>query len=81
MYDQCLTLSKERLTNSSKLFHKRCTSNRLCTAYNPTCEGLDVIKCDFSCCMGDYCNTGSHCVKLGSFVPLVIAVWAYYMYH
>lgn len=80
MYDQCLTLSKERLTNSTKLFHKKCTSNRLCTAYNPTCEGLDVIKCDFSCCMGDYCNTGSRCVQLGSFVALVIAACVHFMY-
>lgn len=80
MYDQCLTLSKEEgFANTSKLFHKKCTSNRLCTAYNPTCEGPDVIKCDFSCCMGNYCNTASRYSKLG-IVPVVIAGWVSYMF-
>ncbi|KAL9985748.1 hypothetical protein ACROYT_G008189 [Oculina patagonica] len=80
MYDQCLTLSKEEgFTNTSKLFHKKCTSNRLCTAYNPTCEGPDVIKCDFSCCMGDYCNTASRYSKLG-IVSVVFAGWVSYMF-
>lgn len=80
MYDQCLIFSKERLINFSKFFYKRCIFNRWCIVYNLICEGLDVIKCDFSCCMGDYCNIGLCCVKFGSFVLLVIVVWVYYMY-
>jgi len=80
-YDECLTLSKEEgSTNTTRLFQKRCTSNKLCAAHNPTCEGPDVIKCDFSCCMGDLCNTASSYEQLGSFGPLIFAACVYFMY-
>lgn len=80
-YDQCLTLNKEEgSSNASKLFHKRCTSNQLCTAYNPKCKGLDVIKCDFSCCMGDLCNKACNYALLGNFGAVIVAVWVTFMY-
>lgn len=80
MHDQCLTLSKEAgVTNTSLLFLKRCTSNTQCTAYNPTCDRPDVLKCDFSCCMGDFCNAASLPYSaVGSFVHM--AAWIFYMY-
>lgn len=80
MHDQCLTLSKEAgVTNTSLLFLKRCTSNTQCTAYNPTCDRPDVLKCDFSCCMGDFCNAASLPYSaVDSFVHM--AAWIFYMY-
>ncbi|XP_068711583.1 uncharacterized protein [Montipora foliosa] len=73
-YDECLTLSKEEgSSNTSKLFQKRCTSNKLCTAYNPTCKGRDVIKCDFSCCMGDLCNKAACFTQNGNFGSLMLS--------
>lgn len=80
IYDECLKLSKEEEnTYSSKLFRKRCTSNKLCTAYNPTCEGPDVVKCDFSCCMGDLCNSASY-AQIERFGVLMVSVWVLFLY-
>ncbi|XP_073240998.1 uncharacterized protein [Porites lutea] len=80
IYDECLKLSKEEEnTYSSKLFRKRCTSNKLCTAYNPTCEGPDVVKCDFSCCMGDLCNAASY-AQIERLGVLMVWVWVLFLY-
>lgn len=81
-HDECLTLGKEEgSSNTSRLFYKDCTSNELCTAYNPTCKGPHVIKCDFSCCMGDLCNrVASYAAQLGSYLRLfTVAAWVYFM--